>query len=191
MLATDGRVNRPATLYGPWDYESRTQQFPYDDTPSYDVIAGWLDGHGLVEDWGCGVGWAKRYFEQSEYVGLDGAWSRWCDLQVDLRTYRSTVPCVMMRHVLEHNADWRIIAANFAASWIERAALALFIPPQPEELDVGGPDWPVPDLALAGPELMAILDVGDDVDFEYVDLRYPPEESIQWGWEGVVLMERA
>lgn len=183
-------MTAPQTLYGPWDYGERMSQFPYDDTPSYGLAAGWLDGRGgVVEDWGCGVGWAARYFVDSDYIGLDGAWSRWCDKQVDLREYRSEVPCAMMRHVLEHNRGWRQIAENFTASWTDRAALVLFIPPQPEELDVGGPDWPVPDLAVSGPELFAILDTGD-VEFQFLDLRYPPDNTIQWGWEGVVLMER-
>lgn len=183
-------MTAPATLYGPWDYAERRRQFPYDDTPTYGLMAGWLDGHGLVEDWGCGVAWAKRYFERSEYVGLDGAWSRWCDKQVDLRSYRSEVPCAMMRHVLEHNWDWRAIALNFARSWTVRGALALFIPPQPEELDVGGPDWPVPDLAVAGPELASLMDPEGNTTFHFHDFHYPPENSIQWGAEWVWLMER-
>lgn len=180
---------RRETLYGSWDYRNRSDRFPYDDTPSYRVAGEWLSGLALVEDWGCGTAWARDYIN-SPYVGLDGAWSRWCDSQVDLRTYTSQVPGIFMRHVLEHNADWRVIASNFAKSWVQRAALILFIPPQPEELDVGGPDWPVPDLAVSGPELFAILDTGDVV-FEYHQLEYQPDNPIQWGWEGVVLMERA
>lgn len=182
-------MSQPETMYGPWDYRQQKQQWPYDDTASYRIAAEWLDHRGVVEDWGCGTAWARTYLVNAEYVGIDGAWSRWCDIQTDLRMYRSSVPCVLMRHVLEHNWDWRLIAENLAASYLERAALVLFIPPQPEEFDAGGPDWPVPDLAVSGPELFDILDTGD-VTFDYVDLTYPPENTIQWGWEGVVLMER-
>jgi hypothetical protein len=183
-------MSAPATLYGPWNYGDRRQQFAYEDTESYAICAAWLDGHGTVEDWGCGVGWAKQFFDQSPYIGIDGAWSRWCDVQADLRTYRSTVDCAMMRHVLEHNADWRTIAANFASSWTARAAVVFFIPPQPEEFDAGGPDWPVPDLAVSGPEVADLLMLPGDR-CEFVQIDYPPDHSMQWGWEGIWLMERA
>jgi hypothetical protein len=181
---------QPEALYGPWDYRKQRQQWPYDDTASYRIVAEWLDGHGLIEDWGCGTAWLRTYLHTSEYRGLDGAWSQWMDEQVDLRTYTSSVPCIAMRHVLEHNFDWRDIAANFAASWTQRAALVMFIMPQPEEHDTGGPEWPVPDIAVSGPDLFDLLDPHGDVTFDYVDLEYPPDNSIQWGWEGVVLMER-
>jgi hypothetical protein len=175
-------------VYGPWDYADRTQQFPYEDTASYEIAGEWLSGHGLVEDWGCGVGWASRYIEGT-YRGVDGAWSRWADEVVDLREYRSDVGCALMRHVLEHNADWRQIAENFTDSWHDRAALVMFIPPQVEEVDTGDETWAVPDIAVSGPDLFEILG-RHGTRFEYHDLTYPPEHSMQWGWEGVILMDR-
>ena len=179
-----------ATLYGPWDYARRKEQFPYDDTPSYRIAGEWLSGHGLVEDWGAGVGWAARYID-APYRSVDGAWSRWCDIQADLRTYRSEVPCALMRHVLEHNADWRTIATNFTDSWHVRAALVLFIPPQLKDTDVGGPDWPVPDIAVSGPDLIRIM-AEHGTRFAYEQIEYPSNlgNNPQWGWEGVLLMER-
>ena len=180
-------MSQPETIYGPWDYREAKQQHPYDDTPSYRISAEWLDGHGAIEDWGCGYGWFQTYVPDAEYRGVDGAWSRWADRQADLRSYRSETPCAMMRHVLEHNYDWRQIAENFQASWTVRAALVLFIPPQPEDYDTGDETWPVPDLAVSGPDLFAIL--GDTL-AEVIELTYPPENTIQWGWEAVILMER-
>jgi hypothetical protein len=181
---------QPDTLYGPWEYRTQKQQWPYDDTASYRIMAEWLDGRGLVEDWGCGTAWLKTYLHDANYRGIDGAWSQWCDEQVDLRTYRSSVPNAAMRHVLEHNADWRSIAENFGASWTERAAVAFFIPPQPEDHDTAeGPDWPVPDIGISGPDVVDLLMLPGD-HCEYVDLQYPPENTIQWGWEGIWLMER-
>lgn len=182
----------PETLYGPWDYRDQTSKWPYDDTPTYNILASWVDGHGLVEDWGCGTAWLANYLVDSPYRGIDGAWSHWADEVVDLREYRSDVPCAVMRHVLEHNADWRRIASNFAHSWSVRAAIALFIPPQPEDLDVGGEEWPVPDIAVSGPDLFALLNplTPPNVKFYTQELHYPPEDSIQWGWEGVIMMER-
>lgn len=183
-------MSAPETLYGPWDYRTQKQQWPYDDTPSYGLIAEWLGDRGPVEDWGCGTAWLRTYMPTADYRGVDGAWSRWADVQADLRTYRSNVPCAAMRHVLEHNRDWRVIAENFMASWTDRAALVLFMPPQPEDLDTGDETWPVPDIAVSGPDLFAILEQ-PGVDITVTELHYPPENTIQWGWEGVVLMERS
>jgi hypothetical protein len=182
-------VSVKETLYGPWDYRGAAKPFPYDDTVTYRLAGDWVSNRGQVEDWGCGTAWMRRFVEGGPYRGLDGAWSRFCDEVVDLRTYRSDTPCAVMRHVLEHNADWREIASNFSDSWHDRAALVLFIPPQVEDLDVGGPEWPVPDLAISGPDLFEILGRhGTRFDVEVIE--YPPENTIQWSWEAAILMER-
>jgi hypothetical protein len=178
----------PETLYGPWSYEQATRPYPYDDTATYAMVGEWVSGWGLVEDWGCGTAWMRGFID-GPYRGVDGAWSRFADEVADLRTYRSDVPCAVMRHVLEHNRDWRKIADNFTDSWHTRAAVVLFIPPQPEDLDVGGPDWPVPDIAVSGPDLFEILG-RHGTRFKVEQIFYPPENTIQWGYECVVLMER-
>lgn len=176
------------TLYGPWSYKDAKQRFPYDDTPSYAIAGGWVSGRGLVEDWGCGTAWMANYVD-GPYVGIDGAWSRFAKVHADLRTYRSNVPCALMRHVLEHNADWRDIASNFSDSWHDRAAIVFFIPPGLEDVDLAGEGWQVPDISVSGPDLFEILG-RHGTRFDYVEVNHPPESSIQYGWEGVVLMER-
>jgi hypothetical protein len=182
-------VKPAATLYGEWNYFNVKEPFPYDDTISYRLAAEWVAGRGLVEDWGCGTAWMRRYVG-GLYRGVDGAWSRFADVHADLRTYRSNVPCAVMRHVLEHNFDWRAIAANFTDSWHDRAALILFIPPQVEDLDVGGPEWPVPDLAISGPDLFEIVG-RHGTEIEVREIFYPSQpEGTQWGWEAVLLMQR-
>lgn len=181
-------MSAPATLYGEWDYSTAKSPFPYDDTVTYGMAAQWVAGRGLVEDWGCGTAWMERYVE-GPYRGVDGAWSKFADVHADLRSYTSNVGCAVMRHVLEHNYDWRQIAENFSDSWHDRAALVLFIPPQVEDVDVGGPDWPVPDLAVSGPDLMEIMG-RHGTDIQVTEVHYPPENTIQWRWEGVLLMQR-
>lgn len=144
-------------LYGPWDYEEVSEQFPYDLTPTYELAAAFVNADGgLVEDWGCGSAWLRRFIT-SKYRGIDGAWSRWASEIADLRTYRSNAPCAVMRHVLEHNDDWRQVLANFMASWTHRAVLITFIPIATEDTHLEGPDWPVPDIALSGPDLIRLL----------------------------------
>ncbi|MGH2596131.1 MAG: hypothetical protein ACRDH7_09230 [Actinomycetota bacterium] len=174
-----------------WGHEKRRHPAAYEDTPTYRLAAGWLDGRHTIEDWGCGTAWARQFYTLGQYRGLDGTGSRFCDEVVDLRTYRSEVACITMRHVLEHNWDWRLIAQNFAASWTHRAALALFIPPQPDDFDAGGPEWPIPDVAVGGADLIESLDPRGEVIFEsWQQWEFPHDHPMQWGWEGLLLMSR-
>lgn len=147
-------------LYGPWDYSTAEEQFPYDNTATYRLAGRFVSGHGLVEDWGCGVGWAKRYIE-APYRGIDGAASKWTDVVADLRTYRSNVPCIFMRHVLEHNPDWRAILENLVASFQKKAALITFIPFSPDDdVYLSDDTWPVPDISLSRRDFDAIIAAG-------------------------------
>ena len=101
----------------------------YGGAASYREAIDWLTGFGVIEDWGCGTSWARQFVaKDDQYVGIDGSWSPWCDKVVDLRKYRSEVPCVLLRHVLEHNTEWRTILANALASFQKRLAIVLFTP---------------------------------------------------------------
>lgn len=113
------------TMLGKWDaYHDRLRFFGKDDA-TYRKAAEWLGGRGLVEDWGCGCRWAEQFFPL--YRGIDGS-GPFADARVDLARYRSSVPCAMMRHVLEHNDEWRLVLGNFLASFTERACIILFTP---------------------------------------------------------------
>jgi hypothetical protein len=101
--------------------------YTYGDDITYQRAVQFLDGHGTIEDWGCGFAHAKRFVTRSTYIGLDGS-SRFADRIVNLADYRSSVDCILMRHVLEHNADWRRILVNALASFRRRMALILFTP---------------------------------------------------------------
>lgn len=123
---------------------------PYrDDAVTYMRAGICLSGPGLVEEWGCATTWGKR-FVGAPYRGIDGAEGieRWGATRADLRTYRSSVPKILMRHVLEHNWEWRDILQNALASYTERMVLIFFIPPGegdvnfPEHGFAGGPDTP-------------------------------------------------
>src|SRR5262249_19025715 len=97
------------------------------DDVSYSKGIGFLDGHGTIEDWGCGFAHAARFVKQSAYVGIDGS-SAYADAIADLSTYTSDVECIFMRHVLEHNANWRRILKNAISSFRKRMALIIFTP---------------------------------------------------------------
>jgi cell division septation protein DedD len=75
-------------MIGRWDY-GEADAFAYDAEESYRKGLAFLDGHGPIEDWGCGTAYAKRFVEKSAYIGVDGSKSRFVDTVADLQTYRS------------------------------------------------------------------------------------------------------
>ena len=117
---------------GHWDqhYKHVTSPQPYAETATYAMAAHWLARCSLVEDWGCGLGWARKFFGPDQYIGLDGSDSRFCDKQVDLVHYMSVPPVagILMRHVIEHNNDWDMVLANALDSFTDRMCLVLFTP---------------------------------------------------------------
>jgi len=112
---------------GKWNYR-HVRQFAYGDETSYRRGMAFLDGHGAIEDWGCGTAWAKRFATKSAYIGIDVSKSRFADRVVDLRTYTSHADCIFMRHVLEHNQDWKTILTNAVGSFRRRMALVIYTP---------------------------------------------------------------
>lgn len=109
-----------------WNYTE--EPVPYALTATYQIGAEWLESCSLVEDWGCGRGWLRTHIEPGRYRGVDGHPSPMADVVADLTGYRSTVPGIFMRHVLEHNYQWERILDNAVASFTERMALIVFTP---------------------------------------------------------------
>jgi hypothetical protein len=92
-------------------------------------VAAFVGTETAVEDWGCGGGALADYLPAScRYIGVDGSATPFADFVVDLRTYRSEVPAVVLRHVLEHNDEWSVILDNAIASAQHRLAIVLFTP---------------------------------------------------------------
>lgn len=120
------RVRGWSSLVGAWNYATMPQ-FRYGDDTTYRKGIEYLDGHGNIEDWGCGFAHAREFVKQSYYTGIDGS-SQYADYIADLTTYRSNVECVFMRHVLEHNFDWKPILIGALESFTKRMALIVFTP---------------------------------------------------------------
>lgn len=116
-------------MIGKWDrWNATPEPAPYDLSPTYEMGAEWLAGCTLIEDWGCGRGWFATLIQPAQYRGVDGSPSHACSVVADLRDYRSEVPGIFMRHILEHNYDWREVLENAAASAQERLFIVLFTP---------------------------------------------------------------
>jgi hypothetical protein len=99
----------------------------YGALDTYRLAAEWLDGHGTVCDWGCGKGFSRQFFVQSEWVGIDGTFNG--EGNVNLADFKLPCDSILMRHVLEHNPDdWRQILKNACESFQQRMALVTFTP---------------------------------------------------------------
>jgi hypothetical protein len=120
------------------DNDARADQAPTSEPSSQHLLAAegdlescamgmaFLDGHGDIEDWGCGAGDARRFVTKSRYIGVDSHGG--ADRIADLRHYMSITDCVFMRHVLEHRHDWRHVLANAVRSFGARMVLIISTP---------------------------------------------------------------
>lgn len=138
-------------MLGRWDrwYGGVDQPQTYGDDTTYRLGAEWLVDCELIEDWGCGKGGLRLFIPAERYRGVDGSCTPFADVTADLTTYRSDVPGVFMRHVLEHNRQWRNVLDNALTSARQRFFVALFTPLADHTHQIGyTPDLDVPDLSF-------------------------------------------
>lgn len=129
------------SMLGKWDYSRVHWPMRYgEDDQTYQKGMEWLAPCAVVEDWGCGGGWARKYAPaKAQYIGVDGSACAFTSKVADLVVYRSEVEGIFMRHVLEHNKEWAKILDNFMASFTKRAALIIFTPFRSETKIYGEP----------------------------------------------------
>lgn len=112
-----------------WNYRDVEEPYPYADSElTYEKAIGFLDGEGVLEDWGCGTAYAKRFVRRARYVGVDGSPSKFNDVTADLREYTSEADYILLRHVLEHNLEWERVLDNALRSARKRLAVVTFTP---------------------------------------------------------------
>lgn len=155
-------VTKEQRVIGKWDYRG-LEQFPYDDETTYKKGMAFIDGFGIVEDWGCGTAYAKRFVTKSQYIGIDGSQSNFTDRVVDLREYTSNPEYIFMRHVLEHNYDWKKVLANAVSSFKKRMVLVIFTPFSNRTQQIAS--WrDIPDIAFRKEDLTSFFS-----QFEYTE----------------------
>jgi len=135
-------------VLGLWNYSKVVPGEKYgDDDVTYEKGMGFLGDCKLVEDWGCGTGYAKK-FCKSTYRGIDGSKGPETEVVADLREYRSQADGIFMRHVLEHNHDWKKVLENAIASFKEKFVLILFTPLSPVTKQIATNWSEIPDLSF-------------------------------------------
>jgi hypothetical protein len=89
--------------------------FRYGNTETYNLGYNFLKDCNIIEDWGCGVGGFKKNFinnDLNKYIGIDGSKTPFADIKTDLTQYISNTDGIFMRHILEHNYEWKKILEN-------------------------------------------------------------------------------
>ena len=105
--------------------------FRYGDTETYELGYNFLKDCNKIEDWGCGIGGFKRFFQNEkniEYIGIDGSLTPFSNIKADLTEYTSNTDGLFMRHILEHNYEWKKILENACMSFNKKMCLILFTP---------------------------------------------------------------
>jgi len=155
------------TNLGKWEFlYQESAPFPFGSDLTYQIGAEFLAGCRTIEDWGCGTQWFRGVMSGinpgTRVTGLDGS-AGYCDQVVDLCEYapEELPDGLMIRHVLEHNFDWRMILNRAVKSFTHRMILILHTPTVEQETLLY--EYPFPDggscpyLSLPQDELEQIL----------------------------------
>jgi len=138
--------------------------FRYGNTVTYEKGYNFLQCCDKIEDWGCGTGGFKTCFinnnNLNKYIGVDGSKTPFADIKADLTSYNSNVDGIFMRHVLEHNYEWKLILENACKSFKQKMCLVLFTKFSDETKEIAhnlkhGVD--VPDISFDKNELINIF----------------------------------
>src|SRR5271166_500073 len=111
--------------WDPWYATGQRLAACYGPLDTYRIAEDWLRGLS-IEDWGCGYAQFKDVHE-GPYRGVDGT-KGWADVVADLRVHTTRCEGLLLRHVLEHNPDWRVLLANAVQSFTKRMVLVVFTP---------------------------------------------------------------
>lgn len=142
----------PKSMAGLWSFPD--EQFPYGDETTYAKAAEFLHGCAVIEDWGCATAYFKRFINGAKYIGVDGSASKFCDIVGDLGLYRSQADGILLRHVVEHNYDWKRILQNAVASFTKRLVVVIFTPFGSETKQIATNWSDIPDLSFCKEELV-------------------------------------
>lgn len=157
---------------------------------SYMRAAKFLQTCSKVEDWGVGHGGFLKY--RPDAIGIDGSNTPFARKKyVDLTQYTSPCDGIHIRHVLEHNYEWKKIIENALKSAKKRIVVTFFIPMAvltrlTEQLcDNNEIGINVPDLRISEYEFSELI----KNHVVYIENIKSPET--RYGWEQIVYIHLA
>lgn len=107
----------------PW-YKDMKERRSYGDALTYRMAANFLGVCDTVDDWGCGGGAFKTYLPSDvSYYGIDGTNNPFVSEIADLVDFKKRAEGILLRHVLEHNNQWKQILQNALESFEKRFCL--------------------------------------------------------------------
>lgn len=116
----------------PWVTAVKGDRFGTDDT--YKLAAEWLKPCRTVADWGGAKGYFRQFLPpDTAYMLVDG--TKQVDgfvRVVDLAKYRGRSEGILLRHVLEMDANWKTILENALVAFHHRMAVVTFTPNVPK-----------------------------------------------------------
>ncbi len=166
-----------------WQPPPGTQKIPFGDPTTYKKAMDFLCGCDVVEDWGCGTGFAKTYMKEGVYIGVDGSRHDNVNVHTELALYTSKVEGILLRHVLEHNMDWRTVLGNAVKSFTKKLVVILCTPFSEKTQRIATNWHDIPDLSFRREEIL-----------EFFKGLHVQEESLktatQYGLEHVFYVSR-
>lgn len=111
-----------------WNYDALPAPAPFGSDSSYQSAAEFLDSLDLVEDWGSGSGYSRRFFSRARLVLVDSCRSKWADVVEDIASRQSYPDGILLRHVLEYQYNWEAILKNAVASFTRRMVIVISTP---------------------------------------------------------------
>jgi len=143
-----------------WNYSkleiSKNYRF-YGKKLTYQLGNDFLKDCDMVEDWGCGGGGFLSF--RPDAIGVDGSISPFTKKHADLVTYKSICDGIFMRHVLEHNYDWKNILDNALNSFTKKMCLITFTPFGYKTTVISLTKNKIPDLSLGFEEFLSIINL--------------------------------
>lgn len=138
---------QPYVTAAPW--KPSLQHPMYATAETYLMAAEWLRNCATVADWGGSTGFFGSCLPSSvRYTVVDGTAQVTDQVLADLRTYQDPSDGILLRHVLELNADWRIILRNALRAFRERLVVITHTPSAEQTTYVKHKSgWPIHNLS--------------------------------------------
>ena len=105
------------------------QHAKYGSMDTYRLAADWLKDCPTVADWGGGGGFFGTLLPAAvRYTVVDGTQQGDRQILADLVHYRDPSDGILLRHVLDINANWRAVLQNAIAAFRQRLVVITFTP---------------------------------------------------------------